>query len=516
MPSDKSGRRGVRHSWQRAVLFPFLFPVFYVLHIARYYFGAVPASDTLEISGAYLLATAIVYFLVSKIVKDKLARGLTTLILMAVFICWYKIINPLFRAFHVGENYNYYPFILLGIAVIIWIVYFATRRLKPSTSSAVLYYLNALFTIFVAVELGFIGFYAVQRPYKNSLILKAPAEQHIDLSAKAGPNIYLLLFDEYASTEVLKDEWHYDNSDMDSFLKDRGFFVNAKSRSNYCWTEFSMASLLHMDFFNRFRGEHNYVNYQDIQRSIVAIEHPRVTEVLRHAGYTIKCHSFFEVDDQPADYVPELRINKGLLVTVNSLFHGFQITYLPYLKYRSQIKRNPNFRFPPFYRMDDYNNEGVSMVFNEARYQATTSRFVYAHFLMPHDTYFYDSVDRIMPMDRIKAISKEQEPQHYMYNLRHTNNKIRQMVDTILKHDPHPVIIVLGDHGYRYHLYEDDKHPEYFKNMSAIYFPDRDYSTVPDSFTNVNVFRIVLNKVCGTNYPLLPDKSYTLSLKRGN
>ncbi len=514
MPSYHSVITGVRQWLRSAVLFPFLFPVFYALHIARYYFGAVPVTDVLEISAAYLLVTAVVYFLVSTLVKNRLARGLVTLIMMVIFVCWFKIINYVFRAFHTGDNYNYYPFILLGCAAIVWIAILVAKRLKASTLSAVQYYLNSLFAIFIIVELCFIAFYAIQRPYNNSLMLKDPAEQHTDVSAKPGPNIYLMLFDEYASTGVLKDEWHYDNSSIDSFLKGRGFFVNTKSRSNYCWTEFSMASLLHMDFFRRFRADHNYVNYQDIQRSIVAIEHPRLTEVLRHAGYAIKCHSFFEVDDQPADYVPELRINKGRLITTSSLFHGFEINYLPYLKYRSRIRRDPNFRFPPFYKMDDYNNEGVAWVLNQARAQAAQPNFIYAHFLMPHDLYYYDSADRIMPMDRIKAISKEQEPQHYMYNVRHTNSKIRQMVDTILKYDPHPVIIVLGDHGYRYHLYEDDKHPEYFRNMSAIYFPDKDYSSVPDSFTNVNVFRIVLNKVCGTNYPLLPDKSYTLTLSK--
>ncbi len=520
MPSNSSkhslpGNIKVRVTgWLRhLVLFPFLFAPFFDLHIARYYYGAVPALDVLEITGVYVIVTAVIYLFVSLLVKGKLERGLATLVLIVLFVCWTRILNPILKALHVGDNYNYYPLVLVAAVVLIAILCFAVRRLGAKAYNGLLYYLNTLFVVFVLVELGFIGFYAINGIDKQSLMVRDPAERQMDLNAKSGENIYLLLFDEYASSAELKEDWGYDNSGFDSFLKDRGFFINAKSRSNYCWTEFSMASLLHMDFFRRFQSAHNYCNYPDIQRSVAAIEHPRVVDVLKHAGYDFRAYSLFEVADQPEQYIPEIRINKGRLITVSSLYHAFEVNYLPYLKHRSQIKRDPSYRYPVFYKMDDYNNGGVDMVMREAREHGTVPKFVYAHFLMPHNTYYYDSSDHIMPMDRIKAIPFEQEPKYYCYNVQHTNKKIVQMVDAIKKHDPGATILVLGDHGYRLYLYEDDKHPEYFRNMSAIYFPDRNYASLPDSFTNVNVFRLVLNKVCGTHYPMLPDKSYTLSLK---
>lgn len=496
---------------QQWVLFPFLFPLFYVLRIARYYFGAVPAMDVLWISALWTLLSLAIYFLLRKLLRNHLAAAVASLLLLILLLAWHQILNPLYRLFGTGENYRYLPFIFLAFLAAIAAIGILLRKLRPNAARSLLFYLNTLFLVFVLVELCLIGYYAFQRKMAPGLFIHNPSEAVTDSTAQAGANIYLLLFDEYSSTDVLKEKWHYDNSAMDSFLKERGFFVNEKSRSNYCWTEFSMASLFNLDYFRKFRKAHNMASDQDIQRSIVAIEQPRLTQVLKHAGYTIRCHSIFQVDTETPEYIPELRLNKWRLVTVSSFFHAFEVNYWPYLKDRSAMKANPSFRYPPFYRMDTYNREGLQFVMQESRNKETRPRFVYAHFFMPHNTYYYDSANRLMPMERIKAIKPEKEPKYYGYNVTHTNQELRLMIDSIQANDPKACIIVLGDHGYRQHLYHDDRYPEYFRNMSAIYFPDRNYSAMPDSFTNVNVFRLVLNKVCGTHYPLLPDRSYPLT-----
>jgi hypothetical protein len=345
-------------------------------------------------------------------------------------------------------------------------------------------------------------------------MIMRPAERAIDQSATAGGSIYLLLFDEYASTASLKEYWGRDNSAFNSFLKTRGFFIAEKSRSNYCWTPFSMASLLNMDYFSAYRKSYNCVTDRDQMDAVIAMKKTRLTNILTQAGYTLKVHSVFEVADQPREEIPDIWITGKKLITVNTFYNMLVRDYLPYLKYRSTIKRDPYFRMPLFYRMDDYNNEGVTAAVDQARTVTRQPKFVYVHFLMPHSTYYYDSTDHLMPMASVKAITHDQEPRFYWYNLLHTNKRIQQMTDTIIARDPKATVIVLGDHGYRL-TNEAGKHPEYFRNMCAIRFPDGDYRSVPETLTNVNVFRVVLNKVCGTNYPMLPDSTYTLEGSKG-
>ena len=50
--------------------------------------------------------------------------------------------------------------------------------------------------------------------------------------------------------------------------------------------------------------------------------------------------------------------------------------------------------------------------------------------------------------------------------------------------------------------------------MNAIYLPDRDYSTLYDSMTNVNEFRIIFNKTFNQKFPLLKDSSIFLTDKK--
>lgn len=491
-------------------IFPFLLPVFFVLHIARYYFGAIPAAHVLQIIGIYLLVAAGIYFLLKQATKDKLSSGFATTMLIGLLLYW----GDLIRILHLTENYYYHLFFLLVYLITVVVLCLLIKRLKKPVAAGFFYYLNTLFSVFVLVELGFIGFYAIDSINKSPIIIEDPREAGIDQSLKKGNNIYLLLFDEYASTSVLRQYWAMDNSPMDSFLSGSGFVINKASRANYCWTQFSMASLLNMDYFTEYSQPHNYAARNSTPQCFVAIKESRVAEALKNAGYVVRTHSLFDVADQPKKEIPTLMVSERKLITFNTFYNFLVREYIPYFSERSAIKKNPAHRYSAFYLTDDYNNAAANMVMREAKTQTQVPKFVYAHFMMPHHPFYYDSSDIVMPMDKIKGISRQEEPKYYWYNVQHTNGKLRQMIDSIQRHDPSASIIVLGDHGYRYHLYEDDKHPEYFRNMSAVYFPDKNYASVPDSFTNVNVFRIVLNKVCGTNYPLLENNSCTLSYKK--
>jgi hypothetical protein len=371
------------------------------------------------------------------------------------------------------------------------------------------FYLNTLFLLLILIEVGYLGVYSIDGRHNERLVARGKQEATLDGHAKSGGNIYLLLFDEYASSASLEKDWGFDNSAMDSFLTSRGFFINADSRSNYNLTLFSMASLLHMDYVQGPVAEVSVVRRPDNQRCIAAIADSRVVQVLGRAGYALRNYSIFDVGGQPKQELTDFIIDNTKLITVNTFFNLLQRDYLPYLRYRQQLKKDPAYREPAFYRTDEYNNEGVRTVLKEAMLKGTSPKFVYAHFMMPHSDFYYDANDRLMSAARIRSVSDAEAPRYYGYNVHHANKKLRQMVDTIQGHDPDATIIVLGDHGYRLHNGEGP-HPEHFRNMSAIYFPDRAYSSIPDSLTNVNVFRVVLNKVCGTRYPILGNREFAL------
>jgi hypothetical protein len=66
----------------------------------------------------------------------------------------------------------------------------------------------------------------------------------------------------------------------------------------------------------------------------------------------------------------------------------------------------------------------------------------------------------------------------------------------------------MGDHGYQVK-------DTYFQNLLAIYLPDGKTEPLYPSLSLVNVFRLIFNQYFGAAYPLLPDMSYRIDLKKG-
>ena len=75
----------------------------------------------------------------------------------------------------------------------------------------------------------------------------------------------------------------------------------------------------------------------------------------------------------------------------------------------------------------------------------------------------------------------------------------------IAKYGSNTIIIVQSDHG----LLDLDpsRTQDAFRNYSAFYFPDKNYSQLYRGMSNINTFRIVLNKYFDQQLPLLKDSS---------
>ncbi|HJP66293.1 MAG TPA: hypothetical protein VKA30_08325, partial [Actinomycetota bacterium] len=64
------------------------------------------------------------------------------------------------------------------------------------------------------------------------------------------PDIYYLVFEEYAGEGVLRDTFGWDNAPFLTALEDRGFFVAHQSSANYPRTSLSLASSLNMEYLD--------------------------------------------------------------------------------------------------------------------------------------------------------------------------------------------------------------------------------------------------------------------------
>jgi hypothetical protein len=66
--------------------------------------------------------------------------------------------------------------------------------------------------------------------------------------------------------------------------------------------------------------------------------------------------------------------------------------------------------------------------------------------------------------------------------------------------------MLLGDHGFREGV-KKEEHKYAFMNLNAIYLPEKNYEGFYDSISNVNQFRVLLNKEFEQHLSLLKDST---------
>jgi hypothetical protein len=129
--------------------------------------------------------------------------------------------------------------------------------------------------------------------------------------------------------------------------------------------------------------------------------------------------------------------------------------------------------------------------------------------MMPHPPYYYNEKGQLKDIKTVYAESLKHDVYSYAKYSLYASSKIKIMVKELLQQNPNACILLLGDHGFR----NDAEKNRQFRNLNAVYFPDGDYASFPDSLTNVNVFRLVFNKIFREQKPMLKDRSIFLQDK---
>jgi hypothetical protein len=130
-------------------------------------------------------------------------------------------------------------------------------------------------------------------------------------------------------------------------------------------------------------------------------------------------------------------------------------------------------------------------------------KFVYAHLEMPHSPYIFDSAGKEFPDSMLLSTNNLTKRNMFKSYISYVNKKTTVLTNSILNGTNHQAIIIIqSDHGCRDSEITTNK-DDAFRNYSAFYFPDRDYSMLYDSMSNINTFRVVLNKYFGQKLHLL-------------
>jgi len=407
---------------------------------------------------------------------------------------------------------NLHDFLLVAwIALFVLGIYVSLRTIKNLQDITRI--CNAIAAFMVVTSSIFIGFGYLRIPTALPLNHREEVIQfNLQSREKATtlPNIYYIILDGYARSDILNSLYQYDNAEFLGYLKQKGFYVASKSRANYMQTSLSLASSLNFEYLDDV-ALHVGVECGTFWPLIKMIHNSSIVCFLKQQDYTfVNISSGYSPTDIRS---AEINIRTGHLGAFTNVFIS-QTLY-------SLHPRSAEWLY-------DRHRKSVLRTFEELTKipKMKSPVFVFSHIMTPHSPFVfgehgeektpsypfcYHDARSDFPGLREEITDKYQ--QGYISQLKFINEKIKATINNILSKSTIPPIIILqADHGPGSMLDREDLNSSYIKERIAIfnayYFPDNGHKLLYDEITPVNTFRVILNHYFGTDLELLEDKCY--------
>ena len=486
---------------KRPLIFhPFLFAIFPVLALYAYRSRAIPSTlyDIALPLGLSLASSAIMFFLLKTITQHARKAGLLTSLALMWFFSYGHLVARLKLRRFLGDY-----FIFVG-SLILLSVFFALVIKSKRSYSRLTYSLNIMSLLLVAFNMV-----TASRVFIQSARVSPAPTIETGRRPVHRPNIYFILLDAYARSDVLSEIYGCDNSDFIRHLEQKGFYVAAQSPANYGQTEFAVAAALNLAYLDKVAGAMGRGS-TNIRPILQMIKNSEVRHLLKNIGY-----SFISLSSGlPATEIRNADQYIGFKGSIKNFRKDLLDTtplplFLNILSDKSQYDLHRARVLGAFRGL-------ASLRVEESPY------FVFAHILSPHTPYvFGKNGEAVNPPGRFTVndglisdeLARTTYIKGYADQLRFINKIIIETVEGILANSEEPPVIILqSDHGPRAYFSWKDADATYLKEsmsvLNAVYFPGEEYHDFYPEISPVNTFIALINRITGSNLGLLEDRSF--------
>lgn len=483
-----------------------LLPFFFIINIYNNFSKLLDTYTTVKSFLLVFLCSLIIYLLLYRIYKNKTKAGFLTTFTATLFLYFGNIKNGLSQVPWIGFLSRHTFFLPLLFLLLVFVFY---QLQKKNINSKLTLLLNTLLFLYIGLEMSK-WITSTQQAEKNlPTTYIAPADLRSVAIKNKLPDIIYIVLDCYPSPsfqeEMLGKKDHY----LDSSLKKMGFFSIPEPRSNYNGTAFTLSSVLQLEYHN-WLNDNIKSNSFHYNKAMQLVKNAALFDILLQYKYQLHNFSIFNFADRPAiKKLTFLSMPTQHIIFYNTIVNTIQREILwrfnPKLNASEDEKINRNKELLSFTK--GYNQQVAdSLTYFPGSTNNPAPSFVYAHLLMPHFPYFFDSTGRAYPENEIYGNMMIKDKIKFRNYISYTDKKITRVIQSLLqKKGSNSIIIVQSDHGLS--DFDKTRKQDAFRNYSAFYFPDRDYSQLYPGMSNVNTFRIVLNKYFGQQLPLLKDSS---------
>jgi hypothetical protein len=510
-PAGVAGKAEGRRPW---VLHPFLIAAFPIISLYAHNVYETSPAEMVRPLAVSLGSTAFAWLAFRLVSRDSAKAGLCASLLVATAFSFKMIRDGVAFAWiavmhlWVYTDYPLNPLILmavLGLANLAVVIAIIRRTGRPDRLTNAL---NAFTLILVALPTVTAISSRVGQPASKP----REGDRPMVAASKRGwtPDIYFIVLDGYARSDVMKDLFDFDNTPFLDRLERQGFFVARNSFSNYCQTRLSIASTLNVQYLDRLLD----LSSPDLLPITDLIRENFVRKSLKPLGYRFVSFSTgFEPTDFPDSDI-FLQPRPG-----NPEFSQILLEMTPVDAWRSRVEK-----------LDRYSAQRDRTLFLLDRLPGVAAvqgpTFTFAHLLAPHPPFvFGPNGEDVSPRwetrqdGRIERTHAERfgTPEYFRAGYHDESAfltaSVERAVERILASSPEPPIIVLqSDHGswLRYHPDDAEKTDlrERFGILNCIYTAGRKVPGLTDSMTSINTFRVLLREIIGADLPPLEERNY--------
>jgi hypothetical protein len=504
-------------------LYPFLFVVLPILNVLTRNPGGSTLADSVAVMGAMLLGLALLYGAAALALQGRIEKGVLPLAMLAA-ILWFYAYQLLRRAYHFSHGSSLrVAATALALAALaaatVALVWWLGRRPRLLERVNTFFALTGLLLVsFSVVRIVGHQLQARSRLARSGLAreLARPIKLNQASVANDGEpsrDIYLIILDEYANSDVLRERFGFDNRVFEDSLRKLGFTIPRLVRSNYVHTLLSLPSLLNFSHLTRLGAEvGGHATDPTVANHLV--ENNRTAAFLKSRGYRFVFY--------PSQWWISTEHNRNADLEVQ-VWDGFDLAREAS---RSDMRRAflGTTPFALLSRGDPHDADHVKRTL-EALGEAPAASgptFALSHILNPHYPYVFDAACRTYRSRPNRSWGRGRQ-KDYLAQVECLNQLLLGTVTRLLRHSsPAPIILLVGDHGTNSLGYSDAESAEAvtpaqarerFGAFGAFYLPGSGDRILPDSVTLVNLIPRVLNHYFGAGIELVPDSLY-MSLEK--
>ncbi len=378
---------------------------------------------------------------------------------------------------------RYWQILPIGLFILVHIAWLVKKKLPRELAKTITFVIGIVFFGLILFNGVVAAPTIIKKISYNSKLESIETTQPIS-KVKNLPNIYYLIFDEYASFKQIKNSYGFDNSSTAEKLEKLGFNISYNSYNESLYTTTVMTNILNMNYIvdNEMQdSEKGYVRHNNTLfaflkkrgYSIIGVGDPEFygLEDIAFSNWqaeTAAGESFSEILFQNTVFYPAVKI--AVTVYMNSILESIQFML------------NAN-NFP------------------------TSGQFTLFHLQCPHTPFVFDENGRQIAYENYM---NWKEKKYYLGQYKYVTPFLLEIVESLIERDPNSIIILQSDHGARQGIGgKVDSFDDIHCILNAVYYKGEPFTDI-EGLSGVNTMRVLINRLFNQKYEIVevPEDNY--------